>query len=116
MEAGMIRDKLRRVSMPWSRSKTPPLRWMICGFDIPGGNGRVRVYASRSFPAGMEFGQAEMDGHSASLWYIEAAMDNLLVINADSYQEALEQIYARWAREDALERLGIPQAAPEIRA
>lgn len=73
--------------------------FIMTGFTKPGGRG-VRLYASRSFPGEVFWGNRETYGH-IPVWHLDCDLDHMLIIDAASWNEALAQLFQRWANEDA---------------
>jgi hypothetical protein len=81
-------------------STTPPPEFMITGLRLP--DGRIRVYASREFPAGLTFGLAKLPGSASppDHWHVRTVLGKTLVIDGDSYQAVMGMIFTIWANED----------------
>lgn len=95
-------------------STTPPPDFMLTGMKLP--DGRVRVYASRDFPAGWTFGQAALAGEYAppSHWHVRAVLDNMLVITDTDYRSAMDQVFTIWANADREQAVLEQRAAPVV--
>jgi hypothetical protein len=81
-------------------STTPPPDFMITGIKLP--DGRIRVYASRDFPAGLTFGMAKLPGsvNPPDHWHVRTVLGKTLVITGDSYQAIMGMIFTIWANQD----------------
>jgi hypothetical protein len=76
-------------------ARTDGIDFVMVGLKRPAGG--VRIYATRHMPH-LEWGQVQR-GY-ATLWHIDADMDNLLVIDEASYPDALARLFAIWTAQD----------------
>ena len=84
-------------------ARTDGIDFVMVGLKRPSGG--VRIYATRHMPH-LEWGQVQRD--YATLWHIDADMDNLLVIDKPDYPQALARLFEIWASQDAEAKLALP--------
>lgn len=94
--------------------------FVMTGVQRPGGG--VRLYASRSLKE-TEFGHDENRGGATALWTISSKLDQMLVIDSDTWAHAFGKMFEIWDNQDratALDRETMRKLAdgrhPELEA
>ena len=82
-------------------AQTVPVKFLMAGMERPPGMG-VRLYASRNWRQGLQFGQASAD--FKTYWHVEGDCDNMLIVDGEDWNDALRKLFTRWGNEDAGDR------------
>jgi len=103
-----------------SAPSTGKPEFVMTGVQRPGGG--VRLYASRSLKD-LEFGHDASPGGSTALWKIASKLDQMLIIDEDTWAHAFARMFEIWENQDRAKALdkaamieaGRRQAHPEVR-
>ena len=71
--------------------------FIMTGFTKP--DGRVRLYASRHITV-PTWDQRRVTPDELWMWHIEADMDEMLIIDGDTWQQAYARLFEIWANQD----------------
>jgi len=95
-----------------SAPSTGKPEFIMTGVQRPGGG--VRLYASRSLKD-LEFGHDENRGGATALWQIAGKLDQMLIIDGDTWAHAFARMFEIWENQDRAKALADGGRRPEIR-
>jgi len=73
--------------------------FVMTGIRRPGGG--VRLYASRDLPRDIGWGQREpKGGYGPVYWHLDTDLENVLIIDKDTWGEAFARAFEIWANHD----------------
>lgn len=91
-------DDFPGLHIELTNAQSTPVKFLMAGMERPPGMG-VRLYASRNWRQGLQFGQAT--ANYKTFWHVQGDCDNMLVIDGEDWNDALRKLFTRWGNEDA---------------